>query len=139
MFKPLPLVATLAVLVSIAAPATAQIPPAHYVCYYFTTPLPLMNFTVTGPGQYTDAGGNKGSFSAANGAGQFVFTGGNFDGQTAVFRPGESADGGISGYRWPRDRDLSARQRLRTPCAWQGELRNALQLKVKARLKPSRE
>jgi hypothetical protein len=85
-FKPLPL-AALAALVSIAAPAAAQIPPAHYVCYYFTTPLPLMNFTVTGPGQYTDAGGNKGSFSA-NGAGQFVFTGGNFDGQTAVFRPG---------------------------------------------------
>jgi hypothetical protein len=36
----------------LGAPATfAQIPPAHYVCYYFTTPLPLMNFTITGPGQ----------------------------------------------------------------------------------------
>lgn len=87
MFKPLPLVATLAALGSIAAPAVAQIPPAHYVCYYFTTPLPLMNFTITGPGQYTDAGGVHGTFSA-NGTGQFVFSGGNFDGQTAVFRPG---------------------------------------------------
>jgi len=26
--------------------------------------------------------------SGANGAGQFIFSGGNFDGQTAVFRPG---------------------------------------------------
>ncbi len=74
-------------LAAIAAPASAQIPPAHYVCYYMTTPLPLMNFTITGPGQYTDAGGNRGTFRA-NGAGQFIFSGGNFDGQTAVFRPG---------------------------------------------------
>ena len=79
-----------------SAPALAQIPPEHYVCYYFTTPTPLLNFTITGPGQYTDASGVHGTFSA-NGTGQFVFTGGNFDGQTAVYRPGNPPTVGFQG------------------------------------------
>ena len=82
-----PIIAAAIALVTIAAPAFAQLPPAHYNCYYFGRPLPLMNFTITGPGQYTDAKGAPGTYSA-NGSGQFVFSGGNFDGQTAVFRLG---------------------------------------------------
>ena len=81
------LIAASLALASLSAPAKAQIPAAHYVCYHFTTPLPLLNFTITGNGQYTDAGGAHGTFRA-NGNGQFVFSGGNFDGQTAVFRSG---------------------------------------------------
>ncbi len=64
--------------------AQADIPAGHYVCFYFTRPLPLMNFTINGGGRYVDAGGKPGTYTFVQG--RIVFHGGNFDGQRAVFR-----------------------------------------------------
>jgi hypothetical protein len=65
--------------------ARAQaIPAGHYVCFHFTTPLPLLNFTIKGGGRYVDAGGRTGSYSFSGG--KITFHGGNFDGQHAAFR-----------------------------------------------------
>lgn len=79
-----------AVLVLLSAgPAVAQsdLPAGKYECWHFSTPLPGMNLTVKGGGQYVDAEGRTGSYTFANG--QIAFKGGDFDGQYARFRAGK--------------------------------------------------
>jgi hypothetical protein len=75
----------------LAAPGTCfaqSDPPAgKYECWHFSTPLPGMNLTIKGGGQYIDAEGKTGSYTIANG--QIAFTGGDFDGQRTKFRPGK--------------------------------------------------
>ena len=70
-----------------AALAQSDLPQGRYECWHFSTPLPGMNLTVKGGGQYVDADGTTGSYTLTNG--QIAFSGGAFDGQHAKFRPGK--------------------------------------------------
>jgi hypothetical protein len=67
-------------------PVLAEDAPAgSYECWYFTTPQPLQNFALKGT-SYTDSSGASGS--VASSGGQMHFSGGNLDGQTAVYKGG---------------------------------------------------
>jgi hypothetical protein len=80
----------------LATAAHAQdVPAAHYVCFYFGRPLPLMNFTIQGGGRYIDAGGKPGTYSYSDG--RIAFSGGNLTGQHAILRPGSPPHIGILG------------------------------------------
>ena len=82
---------TFAFALSLAVPAVAlaqaDLPTGKYECWHFSTPLPGMNLTIKGGGQYVDAEGHTASYTFANG--QIAFKGGDFDGQHAKFRPGK--------------------------------------------------
>jgi hypothetical protein len=64
---------------------TGDIPTGRYECWYFTTPLPGMNFVIQGGGRYVDVEGKNGSYTVASG--QIAFKGGALDGQHALFKP----------------------------------------------------
>jgi len=73
-------------LVLIGFGASAEDAPAgSYECWYFSTPQPLQNFNLKG-GSYTDSSGAAGS--VASSGGKMTFSGGNLDGQTAVYKGG---------------------------------------------------
>jgi hypothetical protein len=76
-------VAAFVLVPGLAASATA--PAGSYECWYFSTPRPLYNFSVSGKG-YSDSEGNEGSITLAGG--QMKFVGANLDGETAVYKPG---------------------------------------------------
>ncbi|MFZ2018956.1 MAG: hypothetical protein WAU90_09820 [Methyloceanibacter sp.] len=84
----LPLLATglFASLVLLGRGAFAETAPAgSYECWYFSTPQPLQNFNLKG-GSYTDSSGASGSVTSSGG--KMMFSGGNLDGQAAVYKGG---------------------------------------------------
>ncbi len=84
------------VLSVVASSAFAQsIPTGRYECWYFTRPLPGLNFTLMSGGRYTDADGNPGSYNVAGGG--IGFSGGALDGQHGVYRGGTPPTIGIMG------------------------------------------
>ncbi len=60
-------------------------PAGSYECWYFSTPQPLQNFNLKGT-TYTDSSGASGS--VASSGGKMQFSGGNLNGQTAVYKGG---------------------------------------------------
>jgi hypothetical protein len=80
------LFAVMSVLGSAAAFAQGAIPTGRYECYYFTTPLPGMAFTINGPGSYSDVEGKAGTYTVTGS--QIAFSGAAFNGQHALFHPG---------------------------------------------------
>ncbi len=60
-------------------------PGGSYECWYFSTPQPLQNFNLKGA-SYTDSSGASGS--VARSGGKMTFSGGNLNGQTAVYKGG---------------------------------------------------
>src|SRR5579871_6049463 len=67
------------------ASAQGDVPTGKYECWYFSTPLPGMAFTIQGGGRYLDVQGKSGSYAFASG--KLAFKGGALDGQTAIYKP----------------------------------------------------
>ena len=78
-------VAVIATAWPMLALAQGDIPTGKYECWYFSTPLPGMNFTIQGGGRYLDVQGKSGSYTLASG--QIAFKGGALDGQHALYKP----------------------------------------------------
>ena len=71
---------------SLPGSASAEDAPAgSYECWYFSTPQPQQNFNLKGA-SYTDASGASGSVESSGG--KLHFSGGNLNGQTAVYKGG---------------------------------------------------
>ncbi len=71
---------------TLPGPASAEDAPAgRYECWYFSTPQPLQNFNLKGA-SYTDSSGASGSVESSGG--KMRFSGGNLNGQTAVYKGG---------------------------------------------------
>ncbi len=84
----LPLLATgfFSTLILMDQPAFAESAPGgSYECWYFSTPQPLQNFNLKGA-TYTDSSGASGSVESSGG--KMQFSGGNLNGQTAVYKGG---------------------------------------------------
>ena len=56
-----------------------------YECWFYSTPQPLHNFSLA-EGSYTDASGVSGSITVSGD--EVHFAGGNLDGRTGIYRPG---------------------------------------------------
>jgi hypothetical protein len=67
------------------AAAAEGAPLGKYECWFYSTPQPLHNFSLA-EGSYTDASGVSGSVTVWGD--EIHFKGGNFDGRTGIYRPG---------------------------------------------------